>query len=187
MQGRALGARETGASAKAASLRDAILLWQRWELISMYGRSMTFRPVTGRQRSARGRGFLADDVSTRSGHESIGRCPSRGAFATRNTGCRPQEHRPWRSVSAVPMRRRKPICPQNPLASFAGSGSSAGLPDVRTWRNRNTKIVNSLLLRLATCHGKGQPGTASELKSRTSIAVCRRQGQFAPHPAAAAS
>jgi hypothetical protein len=51
---------------------------------------------------------------------------------------------------------------KSPVPWLAGRGSFASLPDVRTWHNRNTKIVNSLLLRLATGHGKGEPGRASD-------------------------
>jgi hypothetical protein len=65
---------------------------------------------------------------------------------------------------------------------LAGHGSCAGLPGVRTWHNRNTKIVNSLLLRLAAGHGKGEPATGN---ANRSFAVCRRHGQFGPHSAAA--
>jgi hypothetical protein len=146
MKGWALGARATGA-AKAASLRDAISLRQRWELISRYARSMTFWPVTGRQRWAHGRGFLADDLSTRSGHESIDRCPSRGAFATRKRGCRPQEHRRW-FVGAQEVPRTH--CPQ--IRIRKSRLRAAGCPNVAQPEHRN--IVNDLLLRLATGHGK---------------------------------
>src|SRR5260370_13088500 len=99
MTGRALEARD--AWAKAASLRDAIRLWQRWELMSTYGRSMTFWPVTGRQRSARGRGFLADDLSTRSGQESIGRCAVAGGI------CRTQHRLSSTRTSALVARERR--------------------------------------------------------------------------------
>src|SRR6516162_402024 len=43
------------------------------------------------------RGFLDDDLSIRSGHQSIGLRPRCGALATCNAGARPQEHQPSRS------------------------------------------------------------------------------------------
>jgi hypothetical protein len=56
LNGRAWRRREIDASATAASLRDAVLPWQRLEF-SVRGRSMTFWPVTGRQRPSRRRWF----------------------------------------------------------------------------------------------------------------------------------
>jgi hypothetical protein len=50
LNGRASDARERPPSAEIASLGVAVLLRQRWEWFSTRGRSMTFWPVTGRQR-----------------------------------------------------------------------------------------------------------------------------------------
>jgi len=54
--GRTVNARAAKSAARVAAVgvasrRDAVLLEQRWVEVSTRGRSMTFWPVTGRQRS----------------------------------------------------------------------------------------------------------------------------------------
>jgi len=91
---RGIAARETERFPRAASIPDAILSRQRFQLFSGCSRTMTSLTRDGAAGFARDRGLLADDLSTRSGRQKYRPLSVAGAFTAPTTGYRPQEHRP---------------------------------------------------------------------------------------------
>src|ERR1700720_3645504 len=124
--------------ARAASIADAILPWQRLQLFSGCSRTMTSLTRDGAAAFARGRRFLVDDPSTRSGCRNYRPLSVAGALAPPTTSYRPQEHRP--SSSERHATGLAPVCPQTlrPVESVRSEDCL-----VQTWGSRNTKSSTS--------------------------------------------
>jgi hypothetical protein len=126
---------------------------------------MTFWPVTGRQRSARSREFLANELPTRSGQQRISRpSPHRTQDRLSSTGTSV-----YRSATSM-MQNGNAVCPQNPPGFGLWWNSFAGLPDVQTWDNRKIEVVSTLLLRPTAAHGKRRIGLKRRAGSRGYLA-----------------